>query len=70
LLSIENSEVRSTTFIVIGRIEYVTVFRNCSREDMIRANFKCTSHSAMDALARTMLGIASEGWRPTVSIVG
>jgi len=38
----------------------MTVFTNCSREGMISTDFKCASHGAVDALARTMLGTASE----------
>jgi len=57
--SIENSEVQSTTFIVIGRTEDKTVFTNYSREGMISTNFKYASRGTVDALARTMLGTDS-----------
>jgi len=66
--SIENSEVRTMTFIFVGRTEDMTVFTYCSREGMISTDFKCASHGTVDALARTMLGTASE--EMAVSIVG
>jgi len=39
--SIENSEVRMTIFIFVGRSEDMKVFRNCSREGMISTSH-CT----------------------------
>jgi hypothetical protein len=46
MMSIENSEVWSTIFIFVGRTKGMAIFTDCSR--------------AMDVLARTMFGTASE----------
>ena len=52
--------VRSASFFFVGRAEDMAVFTDSSGKGMVSADFKCTSHGAVNVLTRTVFRAASE----------